>query len=133
MTAPVTLTIHFDVGRTSANATRRLNRWEVSRRAKVSKLAALQALADAGFPEHDGPVRLDYLARRAHAVDDDGIVSGAKWMRDTLCNRAKNGVGIVPDDSPKWVTLGTVTQEIDKQWKGREQLVLTVTPREKKP
>jgi len=126
MTAPVTLVVHCDVARTSPNE--RANKWEMTHRRGVMRLAALQALAAAGYPESTVPVRLDILARRATAMDDDNIVAGSKVARDILTNRAKNGKGIVPDDTRKWVRLGKVEQEIAPCWKGREQLCLTVTP-----
>ena len=124
----IVLTIQCDANRTSPN--QRMNRWEKSRRQNVLRLATHVARQGLDWPEGNSPVRIDFLVRRGRALDADNIVSGAKVAIDTICNRTKNGYGFTPDDSAKWVRLGSVEQEIGKEWKGREQLVLTVTPLE---
>ncbi len=127
MTEPVTLTIHYDVGRVSPN--KRLHPFERARRISDFKLAAICAWNKAGYPESDRPVRVDILLRRARALDADNAVACCKGW-DAIMNRKKYGRGITMDDSPRWLTLGRVDQEIAKTWKGKEQLVLTVTPLE---
>ncbi len=47
-----------------------------------------------------------------------------------FCGNRFNGEAITPDDGPKWVSLGTVTQKTGKRWIGQEMIALAIWPRE---
>lgn len=118
-----TITIPFDPNRASLN--RRLH-WRARKRINdVAKAAASAAYILAGRPRFETPIVVDVLVRRSRVLDDDNALSGLKSARDQLVR-----CGLAPDDSRKWWKWGEVEFETGKQWKGREEVVLTVKERQ---
>lgn len=129
MAEPIVITVPWDVARTADNRTRRGGHW--AQRAKVVKTAreiARNCWQLAGSPTSDVPVRVSVLCRRGRTMDTCNIVGGLKPVLDGVFVKA-----LTPDDTPKWLTLGQVAQETGKQWKGAEEVVLTVEPVEVQP
>ena len=123
----ITITVPFDPMRLSLN--QRLH-WRA--RAKLSKLAhqaARVAWICAGSPVIDGPVDVSLIIRRARPIDPINALSGWKSCEDGLFNRRRRGYGVVEDDSAEFVRYAPVVFETGKQWKGREEIVVRVTPR----
>lgn len=123
MTAPRTeiarITVPYDVQRLSPNL--RLHFHERARRTKVARFLARRAWEQAGSPRATGPVRVSLLVRRGRSIDQQNVWCATKSICDGIfC------AGLTPDDAPEWVTLGTVTQEPGRQWRGREEVVLIV-------
>lgn len=59
------------------------------------------------------------MAFYVHQLNDwDNLVSRSKWAWDALVQ-----CGIIPDDSPKYVDLGDVTQTVDRK---NQRLVLRI-------
>ncbi len=126
----IALTALVDPSRTSLN--QRLHPQERARRNTVAKQAALAAWTQAGCPKVNGPVRVSITVRRAKRLDTDNAISGCKPLIDGLfAERRRKGYPvepglITPDDSPEWLALGEVTQEIGPEWKGREQVIVRI-------
>lgn len=121
MNDPISITVPIDVGRTSPNA--RLHHYERGRRNRAAKDAARLVWIGAGRPTLDCPVIVDVVIRRARALDGDNALAACKPVVDGIFND-----GLTPADSPKWVTFGTVTQEVGCQHKGRESVEFLVRP-----
>lgn len=125
MAEGIEIRIPWDAARTSPN---RLNRllWPARLRiTHAAKEAAMIAWRLAGSPVLGVPVVVDWTIRRARLLDDDGAAASLKALRDSLF------VGrITPDDSPRWVGTGAVRQETGKRYRGREEVVVRVRPRE---
>ncbi len=119
MTMTITLTVPVDPGMTSPN--RRLHWAERNRRNEKAALYAFWAWNHAGCPWVSGPVVVSVHVRRGRIMDDDNLWAGFKPIRDALFKHR-----ITPDDSPRWVTQGTLTQETGRRWVGREECVITV-------
>lgn len=118
---PLSITVPFDVGRTSPN--RRMH-WAVrAREVKRARLFAESAWRAAGSPTMTEPVDVSLLVRRGRRMDLDNLLASCKGALDGLFNEA-----ITPDDSETWVRSLRVAQETGRQWKGAEQLVVTITP-----
>ena len=118
---PVTITVRFDVGLTSPNL--RLHWAERGRRAWRARALATSAWREAGCPTMTSPVDVSLLVRRARRLDLDNLIASCKGAIDGLFNEA-----ITPDDSETWVRSLRVAQETGKQWKGAEEVVVTITP-----
>jgi len=83
------------------------------------KTAAHTVWVSQGKPTAKGRVRVDLISMRKKALDEDNMWAAFKAVGDGLFNNA-----MTPDDSPKHVTLGTVTHVYDKHKVG---LVVRVT------
>lgn len=118
----IRIIVPWDVSRTAENKTRRGGHW--AQRAKIMRLAretAHFAWAAAGKPVAAGKVRVSVTTRRARVMDVCNIVGGLKPILDGVFVKA-----MTPDDGPKWLELGAVTQVSAKQWKGREEVELFI-------
>lgn len=116
------IVVKWDVSRSADNKTRRGGHW--AQRAKIMRLARETAhfyWAAAGKPIAAGKVRVSLICRRGRTMDSANIVGGAKPILDGIFVKA-----MTPDDSPKYVELGGVTQETGKRWKGAEELELVI-------
>jgi hypothetical protein len=119
---PIVITVPCDPQRTSPNVlVRTPNPYAKGRRIKRARVMARLAWVAAGKPTSDGPVRVDVLIRRGRILDEQNAWSALKPHMDGIFVD-----GLTPNDGPAWVTLGTVTQETGKQWRGREEIVFTV-------
>jgi hypothetical protein len=56
-------------------------------------------------------------------MDQANLWGGLKSVMDGLFVRA-----ITPDDSERWVELGSVSQSIGAEWKGREEVEFFIEP-----
>ena len=113
------LIIPVDANEMNPNKRRRLRDWI---RAKTEhKRAAEWAWAAASFPIATRPVTVSVTIRRGRTLDEDNARASLKAVFDGLF---KNG--ITPDDSPKWVKLGTLTQEVGKRWKLKPEIEIVV-------
>lgn len=116
----ITITIEYDVNRCSQN---KREHWRG--RAKThaaARTAARLAWMAAGSPRlSTQPVILDIVVRRAHWLDYFNIHGACKPLIDGIFND-----GITRDDSHKYLLPGSITQEISKEHKGREQVVFRV-------
>lgn len=123
---PVCIVIPWDVSRTAENTTRRGGHW--SQRARVMKSArevAYLCWVMAGSPEAGCKVRVNVTCRRGRQMDTCNIVGGIKPLLDGVFVKA-----MTPDDSPRWLELGCVTQVTGKQWRGAEQVEFIITEAE---
>ena len=128
MAEPVVIVVPLDINRLSPNA--RMHHLERARRTKVARAAARLAWTRAGEPVIAGPVEVSLLVRRERTIDRVNALLGWKAAEDGLCNRRKNGYGVVEDDSAKFVRYGTVEFETGKRWRGREEVVVFIRPLE---
>jgi hypothetical protein len=130
---PIRITILYDLNRLSPNV-RVSHPYEFRRRKRDAQLATRAAWRKAGEPRSEVPVRVNLIVRRAASTDAINRLAAYKWIEDALFNaRRCNGEGITPDDSPVWVEIGTCREEIDRCWRGREELGVEVWPREQEP
>ena len=118
----VRIVVPWDVSKTAENKTRRGGHW--SQRARImrqAREAAYFAWLQAVKPVAPGKVRVSVTTRRARVMDVCNIVGGLKPVLDGIFVKA-----MTPDDGPKWLELGAVTQVSAKQWKGREEVELLI-------
>lgn len=115
------ITVNFDIGRTRENLLRRKHWSYRSREMGAARLHAHCAWVLAGCPTSAGPVRVSLVIRRARAMDNANCWTAAKALLDGIFVKA-----LTPDDSPKWVSLGELRQEISREHKGRESVVVIV-------
>jgi hypothetical protein len=114
-----TITVPVDVGLTSPNLRRY---WLIEARAKkAARTTAAWAWIAAGRPRAHGQVLVSVVVRRARAMDEGNVWAALKPVIDGLFVNA-----LTPDDSPRWVKLGTLTQEISLRYRGREECVFRV-------
>jgi hypothetical protein len=113
------LTVPFDIGRLSPN--RRLHHLERARLTRQARTTGRLAWLQAGRPQAPARVRVSMLVRRGRECDQQNLWAAAKGVVDGVFCGA-----LTPDDSPRWVELGAVTQECGGRWKGREEVVFLV-------
>lgn len=126
MTEPVAiLTIETDIHRFSVNAISRKTWAPMAGMRKTAIRLGQAAWIQAGKPRADRRVRLDVHVRRGTGklMDEPNIWGALKGFIDGICRKA-----LVPDDCPKWLQTGGITQESSKQHEGREFIRLTFTP-----
>lgn len=116
-----TITVFVDPGLTSPNL--RLHWRSRADRNRKAREAARWAWITTGQPRAKGPVLVSVTVRRARAMDEGNVWAALKPTLDGLLVDA-----ITPDDSPRWVRLGTLTQEIQGRYRGREECVFHVEP-----
>lgn len=113
------LIVPVDVNEQNPNRRRKLRDWI---RAKTAhKKAAWAVWVKAGKPKAQSAVTVSVVVRRGHMLDEDNARASLKAVFDGLFKKA-----ITPDDSPQWVRLGTLTQEIDKRWKYAPEVEIVV-------
>ena len=117
------LIIPVDANDQNPNRRGKLRAWI---RAKTAhKRAAEWIWVQAGRPVALSPVTVSVTIRRGRTLDEDNARASLKAIFDALFKRA-----ITPDDSPKWVKLGTLTQEVGKRWKQKPEVEIIVTKTE---
>lgn len=113
------ITVPIDPATMSAN--KRLN-WR--------KLGALKSRAwktaramwiEAGRPKASGRVIVHLTARRARTLDVDNLISGCKAIFDGLFVNA-----ITEDDSPEFLTIGHIEQDIKPEYRSNPTVVFIV-------
>ena len=127
------LTVPCDAGRLSPNRNRGRHWGDVRRLTATARLAALAAYLEAGRPEVEGAVSVAITLRRAARLDPDSALASCKAVVDGLFRRRDLGHGLTWDDSAAWLEFAPVRQEIAACWKGREEILIIVTPREETP
>jgi hypothetical protein len=119
MTEVCRLIIPVDVNEQNPNRRGKLRNWI---RAKMEhKKAAYYVWVKAGKPKARSLVTVSVIVRRGHMLDEDNARASLKAVFDGLFKKA-----ITPDDSPEWVRLGTLTQEINKRWKYAPEVEIIV-------
>jgi hypothetical protein len=114
------LVIPANLSKTNPN--RATGHWAGLYRAKKAlKADAEKIWLVAGRPRSKTPVRVNVIARCWQKMDRDNIVASLKACFDGLFKGA-----ITEDDSPEWVTIGTVEQENGKQWRLRPEVEIIV-------
>jgi hypothetical protein len=68
-------------------------------------------------------VRISWLVRRYLPLDAANVHGSGclKAIEDGIVE-----AGLVPDDSPRWVDWGLVTQENGRIWRGKAQVICTI-------
>lgn len=133
MSTSTTIIIPFDCQRTSQNSfSHHGSRFSQSSANKQAHRAARAAWLAAGQPRWTCKVRLDIIVRRARAMDEVNIPGACKALIDGIFrernHRGEWIDGALPDDSAKWLKLGSYGQEIDKKYRHNEFVVFTITP-----
>jgi hypothetical protein len=105
----VSITVDFDLVRCSPN---RHQCWQVkAQHASAARTAARIAWMQAGEPTLTPPVRVNVIVRRPRPLDQDNAWASAKHLIDGICGSPQRKLpGIVPDDRPRYVRLGELTQ-----------------------
>lgn len=118
------LTVQFDLHRTSPN---QRACWQAMRRRRQALAnATFYGWLMAGSPVVLGPVRISLTVRRGRVLDPDNAISASKQLLDALVS-----YHVIEGDSAKHLSIGEVRQETGARWKGREQIVVTIEPRER--
>lgn len=132
------ITVDLDVSLCGENKTSRKHFGTKTKRKNAAKKACKDGWLASGRPKvspEDYPVRVDIITRRATLMDDSNIIGALKWSIDSLFSKEGQRVGnktfyvpglVTPDDSIKYLRMGTVEQEIDKRFKEKPQIVFVV-------
>lgn len=132
------IVVDLDVALCGENQTSRRHFGTKTRRKNAAKKACKDGWIAAGRPKvdpKDFPVRVDIITRRAIAMDDANVIGAVKSAIDSLFAREGTKVGqktyyvpglVTPDDSIKYLRMGTVEQEVDKKYKEKPQLVFVI-------
>ncbi len=113
------LILPLDANDMNPNNRRRLRDW-ISIKTR-HKFTARVVWLQAGKPVSLSPVIVSVTIRRGRMLDEDNVWASLKAVFDGLFKNA-----ITPDDSPQWVKLGTLTQEVGKQWKLKPEIEIVV-------
>lgn len=119
MSEVCTLIIPLDANEMNPNRRRKLRDW--IRTKTAHKNAARIVWREAGKPVSASPVVVSVTIRRGRLLDEDNARASLKAVFDGLFKQA-----ITPDDSPQWVKLGTLTQEVGKRWKLKPEIEIVV-------
>lgn len=121
----VLIRVPWDVQRTSPNQRKHWRAW--ARIKKDAQEAARYGWMLAGRPVFTERVRVSIIVRRARVIDQDNAWAACKPLVDQIFNAKRNaGEGALPDDSQKWLELGSVTLQTGKAWKLRPEVVFVV-------
>ena len=113
------LIIPVDANEMNPNKRRRLRDWISAKTRHKDTARAVWLMA--GRPVTASPVTVSVTIRRGRLLDEDNARASLKAVFDGLFKNA-----ITPDDSPQWVKLGTLTQEIAKRWKMKPEIEIVV-------
>lgn len=119
------LTIPIDVNTQNPNRRGKLRSWLQAKAAHKEAAHTMWLLA--GKPKASSPVIVSVIIRRYRVLDEDNAWASCKAIFDALFNRNRHLYGITPDDSAKWVTLGTMTQETGGCWYCRPEVEVIVS------
>jgi hypothetical protein len=119
MTEICRLIIPVDANEMNPNRRRRLRDWISTKTRHRNAAYATWLVADR--PRSASPVTVSVTIRRGRRLDEDNARASLKAVFDGLFKHA-----ITPDDSPRWVKLGTLTQEIAARWKLKPEIEIVV-------
>lgn len=112
----IRIVVPVDVGNANPNRLRTVRKKIHVR--KTHKEAAQWAWVAAGRPVFTAfPITVNVTIRRGREMDQDNAVASLKGVMDGLFKNA-----ITPDDAQKYVLLGTIRQEISKEWKRKPEV-----------
>lgn len=127
----IQIVVPFDPQRLSPNL--RLHYHERRRRVKHAREAAKLAWLLAGSPRLNAPALVALTVRRTRRLDPDNALAACKAALDELLSTRDGGCGVLPDDSAAWVSYAPVAFETGDRFRGKAQLVVTLTPRGELP
>jgi len=113
------LILPLDANEMNPNKRRRLRDWISTKTRHKNTAYATWLVADR--PRSASPVTVNVTIRRGRLLDEDNARASLKAVFDGLFKG-----GITPDDSPQWVKLGTLTQEVGKRWKLKPEIEIVV-------
>jgi len=125
------ITIPWDAGLTTKN--QKMSPMKRYRLTQLAQTTAYGAWCAAGRPRASGKVRLSITVRRARALDEANVMSGLDGLIDGIFSAHRvRGYSVergcmTVDDSPQYLELGEVRQEIEPKWKANEQVIFTIT------
>jgi hypothetical protein len=111
MNETIIITIPIDTGNLSPNKTRGLHWSKLVKLKQKVAMAVLVGWSKAGKPKLDCPVNVSIVARRARTMDEDNLIASMKMLQDLLFKDA-----VTKDDSPEWVKISGVSQEINRKY-----------------
>lgn len=120
------LILPLDANEMNPNQRRKLRDW-IRTKARHNK-TAWTIWFEAGRPVAKSPVTVSVTIRRGRLLDEDNARASLKAVFDGLFKNA-----ITPNDSPQWVKLGTLTQEIAARWKLKPEIEIVVEESDAKP
>ena len=123
---PIRITVSFDVGRLAPN--RRLHWTERATLEKTARAAAFFAWHTAGSPVVQGAIRVSLTVRRVRKLDPTAVLAGFRAVENGLFCRARNGWGVVQDDSAAFIEYGEIRQETGHRWRGHEEVEVEIQP-----
>lgn len=126
---PLTAVLRIPGKAIELNHNQRLNPYVRRERVKRWRLAAAEEAAKLGWPPAHRKVRLDWVIRNGRAIDPAQVhgTAATKAIEDGLVD-----AGIMPDDNVEWVEWDRIRQEYGPEWKGREEVQVTITVVEEK-
>lgn len=136
-TWPLRIVVPIDVQETAQNQRRH---WRGEHKAKQkARRAGYFAWKDAGEVKITVPVRVSLIVRRRRVLDILNIPGASKAILDGVLVGLTLGTGstrtllpsLLPDDSARWVHLGSVEQYTGKQWADCPELELVIEPLER--
>lgn len=113
------LVIPVDVNEMNPNRRGKLRAW-IRAKTRHKDTARLAWIA-AGKPAAETQVTVSVIIRRQRQLDEDNARASLKAIFDGLFKQA-----ITPDDSPKWVKLGSLTQQTGDRWKLKPEVEIIV-------
>lgn len=113
------LIIPVDANEMNPNRRGKLRDWIRTKTRHKNAAYAVWLVADR--PRSTSPVTVSVTIRRGRLLDEDNARASLKAVFDGLFKG-----GITPDDSPQWVKLGTLTQEIAARWKAKPEIEIVV-------
>jgi hypothetical protein len=123
------LNIEGDPTELSPNAIRRMCVGKRIRLTRAWQARARQAWENAGRPTFTERVQIRFTICRPRRLDADNAAGSVKALLDGLTRKGgRLPEGMVWDDSERYVEIVSVTQMTGKLWKGREKVVVGVSP-----
>lgn len=130
-----TITVKWDAAATSQNKLRGMGTWQMVAAIREAREAGFRGWIDSGKPVWREQVAVDIIVRKAREMDEANLCGACKAAMDGVFVGRQYGriflPAALPDDSPKWLKLGTVRQEVDKRWLGNEEILFIVRPTRK--
>ena len=80
--------------------------WAVRKKAYKNLLQMIMVYGDKPLPKYESQVEIKVTrlwGKRKRAFDIDNLYGGCKFILDAL--KAKNGLGVIQDDSPRYAKL----------------------------